>query len=153
MASVDASIEIHYTSKTQLSSPTTLEIRCRVQQGKYDFDLEGQLKTSSPWVFSPFSIENAQESLKTLDNLQALKDEWVKTADEKLTRTATVEDAEDPEAAETQVTESGTETAEGEGTPEIRETEDDAEAEPLADGEPAEEAGSPEETKENEPIG
>jgi hypothetical protein len=153
MASVDASIEIHYTSKTQLSSPTTLEIRCRVQQGKYDFDLEGQLKTSSPWVFSPFSIENAQESLKTLDNLQALKDEWVKTADEKLTRTATVEDAEDPEAAETQATESGTETAEGEGTPEIRETEDDAEAEPLADGEPAEEAGSPEETKENEPIG
>ena len=151
MAPVEAEIEIHYTSKTQLSSPTTLEIRCRVQQGKYDFDLEGQLKTSSPWVFSPFGTDNAQDSLKTLEDLLKLKDEWVETADEKLTRSAAVEDAEDPGTPEIQETEPNAEAAaDGEGTPEIQETEPDAEAEPMAEGEPAE---TTEETEENEPIG
>ena len=172
MAPADAELEIHYTSKTQLSSPTTLEVRCKVKQGRFDFDLEGQVKTSSPWVFSPFSIDNAKESLKTLEDLQGLTDEWAKAAKEKLNRSAdegaTAEDAEAVEGAEAEHAEAAEgataedaeaepigegETKEDSGVPEIQETESDAEAEPVDEGETTDDEGTTEETEEYEHLG
>jgi hypothetical protein len=41
MPDVNASLDLHYSSKMQLSSPTTLEFSCNILQGEYNFSLAG----------------------------------------------------------------------------------------------------------------
>ena len=51
--------ELHYSSKLELSSPTTLEFSLVMEQGGKQIDAAGQVKTASPWTFSAFETENA----------------------------------------------------------------------------------------------
>ena len=82
MASANAEIVVHWSSKSQLSSPTTLEISCSVEQGKFSFDLNGAIKTSSPWTFSPFDITNPLSTenyeIKDFDELKKI---WISNAE------------------------------------------------------------------------
>ena len=88
MDPIGAELELHYSSKLQLSSPTTLEISCSVRQGKYDFTLAGQVKTASPWTFTPFDITHAAEAGRyQLKDFESLKEAWIRQAEEKLVRT------------------------------------------------------------------
>ena len=88
MDPIGAELELHYSSKLQLSSPTTLEISCSVRQGKYDFTLAGQVKAASPWTFTPFDITHAAEAGRyQLKDFESLKEAWIRQAEEKLVRT------------------------------------------------------------------
>ncbi len=86
-ADADAEIVIHYSSKPQLSSPTSLEVSCSITHGKYSFSLESELKTASPWIFAPFSIENAIDAgSNTIEDMKELEKEWIKNAEKGLVR-------------------------------------------------------------------
>ena len=87
MAATNAEIDIHWSSKTQLSSPTTLELSCKVTHGRFNFDLEGKLKTSSPWVFAPFDISDAKDLENyEINDLDQLKEKWIQKAEEAVVR-------------------------------------------------------------------
>lgn len=88
MAEANAEIAVHWSSKSQLSSPTTLELSVRIEHGRFNFDMEGKLKTSSPWVFTPFSTDSAENAENfTSEDFEKLKEEWIRNAEEKITRT------------------------------------------------------------------
>ena len=88
MKAVDAEAEIHYSSKLQLSSPTTMEISCRILQGDYDFSLAGAVKTASPWTFTPFDISNAVPANHfSHEELENLLDKWTESAEKTIVRT------------------------------------------------------------------
>ena len=58
------------------------------RQGKYDFTLAGQVKTASPWTFTPFDITHAAEAGRyQLKDFESLKEAWIRQAEEKLVRT------------------------------------------------------------------
>ncbi len=102
-ADADAEVVIHYSSKPQLSSPTTLEISCEVTQGEYSFNLESELKTASPWVFTPFSVDGAKDAENyTVEDLKDLEKIWIKNAEQKLVRIPETKPTEEinPETAE-----------------------------------------------------
>ena len=94
---------IHYSSKPQLSSPTTLEVSCEVTQGEYSFNLESELKTASPWVFTPFSIDGAKDAEGyTIKDLKDLGKIWIENAEQKLVRIPEMKTTEEinPETVE-----------------------------------------------------
>lgn len=102
-ADADAEVVIHYSSKPQLSSPTTLEISCEVTQEEYSFNLESELKTASPWVFTPFSVDGAKDAENyTVEDLKDLGKIWIKNAEQKLVRIPETKPTEEinPETAE-----------------------------------------------------
>ena len=102
-ADADAEIMIRYSSKPQLSSPTTLEVSCEVTQGEYSFNLESELKTASPWVFAPFSIDGAKDAESyTIEDLKELGKIWIENAERKLVRIPETKSTEEinPETAE-----------------------------------------------------
>ena len=83
----DISINIHYSSKLQLSSPTTMEISCSINQGAYHFLLNGNVKTASPWTFSPFETADAVQTAEyTTEDFERLFRQWAEEAEKKLTR-------------------------------------------------------------------
>lgn len=85
MESANAEIDIHYSSKMQLSSPTALEIAAKVEQGKFWFELNATIKTASPWTFSPFEVSDAVSMADwQKDDYINLKNTWIKYAAEKL---------------------------------------------------------------------
>lgn len=87
MAAANAEIMIHWSSKSQLSSPTTLEISCKIDQGRFAFDLEGTIKSSSPWSFTPFDTTNAVHTENyNKEDFDLLKETWVNNAEKKLVR-------------------------------------------------------------------
>ena len=99
----DAEIVIHYSSKPQLSSPTTLEVSCEVTQGEYSFNLESELKTASPWVFTPFSIDGAKDAEGyTIKDLKDPGKIWIENAEQKLVRIPEMKTTEEinPETVE-----------------------------------------------------
>lgn len=123
MPEVNATLDLHYSSKLQLSSPTTLEISCNVTQGEYVFSLAGKIKTASQWLFAPFDVTEVMDAVRySFEDFLKLKDQWVEGADEKLVRTpeeikltettATAEPAEIPETADSTETEATPEPAE-----------------------------------------
>ena len=59
MKDVDADLDLHYSSKPELSSPTTLEFTLNIIQNDQHIDLSGKVKTASPWEFIPFKTEEA----------------------------------------------------------------------------------------------
>ena len=84
----EGTLELHYDSKLQLSSPTTLEISCAIRQGQYDFTLAGKVKTSSPWTYTPFEITSAMDTDSwSKEDFEHLKTAWISKANEKLVRT------------------------------------------------------------------
>ena len=87
MASAEAEITIHFSSKPQLSSPTTLEVSCKIKHGRFAFDLEGNVKTSSPWLFAPFDTSNPIDTAGyTIKDFLKLKDTIIRNADGQLIR-------------------------------------------------------------------
>lgn len=84
----NTTLDLHYSSKMQLSSPTTLEISCAVTQGEYNFTLAGKVKTASQWLFAPFDVANALDAVRySCDEFMKLKDQWIEDADKDLDRT------------------------------------------------------------------
>ena len=89
MTAANAEISIHWSSKSQLSSPTTLEISCSVEQGRFYFNLEGTMKTSSPWTFSPFDTSNPIHAENyEIKDFEKLKKAWILNAESNVTRTS-----------------------------------------------------------------
>ncbi|MBR6164757.1 MAG: hypothetical protein IKQ45_02365 [Clostridia bacterium] len=88
MQQYDAEIELHYSSKTELSSPTTLEFSLSVTRDSIAFfDITGNLKTASPWEFIPFATEGAAKILDfTEEEKEAVAEMWRKNAGEKIER-------------------------------------------------------------------
>lgn len=134
-SAADAEITVHYSSKPQLSSPTELEVACNVTHGQYRFSLESRLNTASPWVFTPFSIENARDGYGyTIEDLKNLEKTWMKNAEEKLNRipesVTTEEKQESGEVYEPEETAAGSSVErsdtkeENNGTPEENNTEE-----------------------------
>ena len=110
MNPVEAELEVHYSSKLQLSSPTTMDISCRIRQGEYDFTLTGTVKTSSPWTFTPFDTKNAvQGDQYNCEDLEKLVNEWAENAEKTLVRTPEeilpADSAGDPDVSGTDDTE------------------------------------------------
>ena len=90
MAPADIQMEIHYSSKPQPSSPTTVEFSFMALQGQYSLDVNGVLKTASPWIFSPFDIAGSTDTEKyTKNDFINLQKTWIKNAEEKLERIPT----------------------------------------------------------------
>ena len=100
MTPMDLEINLHYYSKYSQSSPTNLEFDVRLTKESFDLKVNGQMKTASPWIFSPFSTENAAEisSLST-EELTVKLAEFLAASGELLTP-AEPEDEESDEAAE-----------------------------------------------------
>ena len=102
----NAELELHYSSKLQLSSATTLEFSASVIQGNYSVDVTGMVKTTSPWEFSPFDIADAVNTGEyTIDELRNLKSEWISAAEKNLDHTP--EDIQPTDDSETLSSQSG----------------------------------------------
>ena len=54
-------LKLHYFSKYSQSSPTTLEFDAALKTPEMSLSARGQLKTASPWIFTPFSTEGAKD--------------------------------------------------------------------------------------------
>ena len=88
MPDANASLDLHYSSKMQLSSPTTLEFSCSIVQGEYNFSLAGKVKTASQWLFAPFDITNAISAVDySRDEFMKLRNQWIDAAEKDLDRT------------------------------------------------------------------
>ena len=154
MAETEGKLIVHYYSKPQLSSPTTLEISCIIRQGEYNFNFEGAVKTASPWLYSPFSVEGAVSAANyEKEDFNLLKEEWIRNAEEKLARIPeeirNSDDEPEPAGADTMTAgknnEETTETAE--------ETQDTEEAQPYDYADKDEGDDSSESNNKDEPIG
>ena len=154
MADAEAEILVHYFSKPQLSSPTTHELSCVIRHGEYSFDLEGTVKTASPWIYSPFSVEGAVSAANyEKDDFSLLKEEWIRNVEEKLVRIPEeiINSVEEKESAEVSEIPENTENKE---KPEPAEDTDDLEqAQPLDIPDTNENDDPMENNDENEPIG
>ena len=85
--SADITLNVHFSSKLQLSSPTAMEITCSIQHGKYHFNLNGTIKTASPWTFSPFdTVDAVQTGNYSEEDFDRLMKQWTEEAERKLTR-------------------------------------------------------------------
>ena len=132
MAETEGKLLVHYYSKPQLSSPTTLEISCIIRQGEYNFNFEGAVKTASPWLYSPFSVEGAVSVANyEKEDFSLLKEEWIRNAEEKLARIPEeIRNSDDePEPAGTDTMTAGKNNEETTETAE--ETQDTEEAQPY----------------------
>ncbi len=104
----EAEIGILWSSKSQLSSPTTLELSCKVNHGKFSLGLQGSIKTASPWVFTPFDTRNAVDAgLYEMDDLEKLKETWIENAEKMIVRipgepSSSDDETEENESSETE---------------------------------------------------
>lgn len=55
---IQAELRLHYYSKYSQSSPTTLEFEAAFSREELAFSAEGKVKTASPWILSPFPVED-----------------------------------------------------------------------------------------------
>ena len=65
-------VKLHYFSKFSQSSPTTLEVDGALETGGLQLRMEGAFKTASPWIFSPFAIDGAQDFLSLSEEQKLL---------------------------------------------------------------------------------
>ncbi len=94
---IEAEIELRYSSKTQLySSPTTLEFSASISQGAYHYDVAGKVKTASPekvqndypWAFErPDPASAVGTDTYSFADFAQLIARWIGTAGEQLVRT------------------------------------------------------------------
>ena len=128
-----AQAELHYSSKYAQSSPTTLAFDLACRQGEADLALTGQLKTASPWIFSPFAVESAVPLLEqTPEALQLLGAQLLTNLAQVVVVTPPAEETAETEPAAEPVPEL-------EAAPEA-EAEPEQEKEPEAEGKPETEA-------------
>ena len=128
MQPMSADLMLHYFSRTSQSSPTTLEIEALLEKEDFGLSLKGQVKTTSPWPFSPFSADEAIE----LANMEpeersVLMAEWLTSAGEMLTRTGNASpagDISDPENQEKPAEENGNTTAQNDKPEDVGEAEE-----------------------------
>ncbi len=93
---VSASADLHYYSKYEQSSPTTLEVEATLRGSDWDIAAKGKFKTASPWIFSPFSVENSANILElSPENLLSYVTSFLKEAEKQL-----LPNAQPAEAAE-----------------------------------------------------
>ncbi len=73
-----AELDLHYSSKYDNRSPTTaaFDLVCRQKEGSAH--LYGSVKSASPWIFTPFEIENPVPLLgMSEEETQLLLTEWM----------------------------------------------------------------------------
>ena len=96
MDSAEGSVDIHYASKMQLSSPTVLEFSCAFAQGSKSFDAAGKITTTSPdktkstapWAFVPCDTDNAiMTNAFTKQDFTDLFDKWTDRIKTEITHT------------------------------------------------------------------
>ena len=99
----DIVLDIHYSSKLQLSSPTIMEVSCSIDHGQYHFLLNGSVKTASPWTFSPFDTTNAVQTADySKDDFDKLTQLWMEEAEKNMTRIPEeIKESETPEIVNT----------------------------------------------------
>ena len=128
---LSAELNLHYFSRYSQSSPTTLEYSLSIIREDFLISGNGQMKTSSPWVFSPFSTEGAREFTTFSANELTVKiAEFLAGASEQLTP-AKPETAEENTEGTNQdqnpeENQNDAETGETESTAAVMETSEDA---------------------------
>ena len=152
---LSAELNLHYFSRYSQSSPTTLEYSLSIIREDFLISGNGQMKTSSPWVFSPFSTEGAREFTTFSANELTVKiAEFLAGASEQLTpaKTETAEEntegtnqdqnpeenQNDAETGETESTAAEMETSEDASSAEKPESPETTSADP--EGSPSETA-------------
>ena len=109
---IQATVELHYSSKYAQNSATTLEINADIRQADSVMKITGKLKTAAPWLFMPFDIVNptevGTEKEKVLDPYIT---DWISNAASMVHHTAAeASDETAPAAAAQPAEESGSET-------------------------------------------
>ncbi|MBQ9251783.1 MAG: hypothetical protein IJ188_04020 [Clostridia bacterium] len=117
-------VQLHYFSKYSQSSPTTLEFDITFHKKDFDLNAQGQMKTASPWVFTPFSTEGAVDMISlSADELNLKLAEFLAASGEQLIP------AEIPEAPTSEETQGSEDAA--------AQTQDEAVEEPVEELEEA----------------
>ncbi len=94
-APVTAELDLHYSSKYDNRSPTTLAFDFSCTQGTGTVKLYGSVKTASPWVFTPFDIGGAVSLAEMKpEELLTLGTKWLSEAALQIRRNAPEEEAE-----------------------------------------------------------
>ena len=128
---LSAELNLHYFSRYSQSSPTTLEYSLSIIREDFLISGNGQMKTSSPWVFSPFSTEGAREFTTFSANELTVKiAEFLAGASEQLTPAKTETAEENTEGTNQdqnpEENQNDAETGETESTAAVMETSEDA---------------------------
>ena len=128
---LSAELNLHYFSRYSQSSPTTLEYSLSIIREDFLISGNGQMKTSSPWVFSPFSTEGAREFTTFSANELTVKiAEFLAGASEQLTPAKTETAEENTEGTNQdqnpEENQNEAETGETESTAAVMETSEDA---------------------------
>ena len=147
---IRAELSLHYSSKYNQSSPTTLAFRASVTAKDIDLTAEGQMKTASPWTLTPFATENAVELTGlNSEELNLKLAEFMASASEQFKPTPSGEPAaeESPEAAGEAGEESGKEPEKTAVTAEEPAEATEKPSEPETTTEPAESGTAETETK------
>ena len=97
MDPISGSLEFHYSSKLQLNSPTILEVSFAASQGEREFELVGEVRTTSPGKIQtelPWALETGETAENavntdtyTTDDFIRLLDTWIKQGNEKILHT------------------------------------------------------------------
>ena len=101
-------VQLHYFSKYSQSSPTTLEFDITFHKKEFDLNAQGQMKTASPWIFTPFSTEGAVDLTSlSADELNLKLAEFLAASGEQLipaeaSEIPNSEESQDSENADTQ---------------------------------------------------
>lgn len=151
---LSAELNLHYFSRYSQSSPTTLEYSLSIIREDFLISGNGQMKTSSPWVFSPFSTEGAREFTTFSANELTVKiAEFLAGASEQLTPAKTETAEENTEGTNQdqnpEENQNEAETGETESTAAVMETSEDAssaEKQESPETTSADPEGSPSET-------
>ena len=147
---IRAELSLHYSSKYNQSSPTTLAFRASLTAKDIDLTAEGQMKTASPWTLTPFATENAVELTGlNSEELNLKLAEFMASASEQFKPTPSGEPAaeESPEAAGEAREESGKEPEKTAVTAEEPAEATEKPSEPETTTEPAESGTAETETK------
>ena len=157
---LDLDLNLHYFSRYSQSSPTTLEFQLKYDADQLNLTLSGQLKTASPWVFTPFKTDNAVNLMQMTSQERELKlAEFLASAAEQLTLNLPAQsEPEDSETAEEKKDETDPETTEtekpesdaAESAAEEQNAEDGKEAEPDVEAEEGQNGESDKDTGETE---
>ena len=138
---VHLQVDLHYFSKYSQSSPTTLEFSAEASGENYVLSAAGQLKTASPWVFSPFATENATDVTSLNGEALTLKlAEYLASAAENLIPAEKQEEEAAASEENGQESENSSAAAES-GEPSVSEAEEQESGEPSVSGTEEQENG------------
>ena len=131
---VSLDLMLHYFSRYSQSSPTTLEISAVFSKENMKLSAQGQFKTASPWVFSPFSIENAKDFFGlNVAEMELKFAEFLATSGEKLIQTPSAETKEEPDTVPEETEKPAQNDSDLNQAEETSDTDQPSEAEGVAD--------------------